>query len=182
MTTTTLQLPTGTYELDRIHSTIGFAVKHMVSRFRGSFADYDASLTVTEDGALQLAGSAKVASVETKDPNLSGHLLAPDFFDAERYPEISFSSSTVRVEGDEVVVDGELTIKGNTKPIEARGSITHIDADMRGSARVGVDLETVIDRHQFGVTWNAPLPKGGNALGDEVTLSVELEFYLAPAA
>jgi polyisoprenoid-binding protein YceI len=173
---TALQLPTGTYQLDQVHSTIGFAVKHMVSRFRGSFADYDASLTVGEDGAVQLTGSAKVASVQTKDPNLTGHLQSPDFFDAEQFPEISFHSTSIRIDGEEVVLDGEMTIKGHTNPIEARGTVTHVEADPGGNGRVGVDLETVIDRHQYGIDFNAPLPKGGNALGEDVTISVELEF------
>jgi polyisoprenoid-binding protein YceI len=104
---------------------VGFAVKHMVvSTYRGQFDDYDATLTAKADGTLRLEGSVKPASVVVKDENLAGHLASPDFFDVANYPEIRFSSTLVRIGGGELIVDGELTIKGHTRPIEARGAIT----------------------------------------------------------
>jgi polyisoprenoid-binding protein YceI len=104
---------------------VGFAVKHMVvSTYRGQFDDYDATLTAKADGTLRLEGSVKPASVVVKDENLAGHLASPEFFDIANYPEIRFGSTLVRVEGGELIVDGELTIKGHTRPIEARGAIT----------------------------------------------------------
>jgi polyisoprenoid-binding protein YceI len=178
MATATLQVPPATYELDRVHSTVGFTVKHMVvSRFRGSFSDFDASLQIDEHGQPALTGYVRVASVDAKDPNLAAHLQSPEFFDGERHPEITFRSTSTRVSDDgEIVLDGELTIKGNTRPIEARGVINYIEADVAGGARVGVDLETVIDRTAYGLNWNAPLPKGGFAVDNDVRLAVELEF------
>src|ERR1035438_7089256 len=122
MTTATTQpIATGTWAIDRVHSHIGFAVKHMVvSTFRGRFEDYDGALTVGEDGAPRLEGSVEVDSIVVKDENLAGHLKAPDFFDSERYPQIRFRSSAVRVhEGGELEVDGELTIKDRTHDIRA---------------------------------------------------------------
>jgi polyisoprenoid-binding protein YceI len=181
MSTATLQITPASYALDPIHSSIGFTVKHMVSRFRGTFGDYDASLTVDEGGQLELTGDVRVASVDVKDPNLAGHLLSPDFFDAERYPEINFKSTGSRIEDSgELVVDGELTIKGHTHVVEARGTLTHIEADPSGNERIGVDLETIVDRTAYGLDWNAPLPKGGFALGNDVKLTVELEVTRAP--
>src|SRR3954465_6288907 len=107
------QIPTGTWQLDKIHSSAGFAVKHMVvATFRGRFEDFDATFEVGEDGEGKLVGRVRTAPTLVKDENLAGPLKSPDFFDPERYPELRFESTAVRVEGDEIVVDGELTIKG----------------------------------------------------------------------
>jgi len=172
MSTATTSPITGTWELDKIHSTFSFAVKHMVvSTFRGRFDDVDATLA---DG--RLVGTARVDSVDVKDDNLKGHLTAPDFFDAERYPEIRYESGELRIEGDQVVADGELTIKGNTRPVEARGTISGPAVGPDESNRLGVSLEAVVDRREFGLDWNAELPKGGFALGDDVRITVDLEF------
>ena len=180
MPTPTLQIAPGTYSLDAIHSTVGFSLQHLVvSKFRGSFGGFDASLTVAEDGAISLTGSVDVPSVEVKDPNLVGHLQAPDFFDTQQFPKATFTSTGVREDGGDVVVDGELTIKGNTHAVEGRGSITFIEADLQGSPRVGVDLSTVIDRQAYGLAFNAQLPNGGAALENDVTIHVELEFVPA---
>jgi polyisoprenoid-binding protein YceI len=174
-------VPAGTrWNVDKVHSNVGFAVKHMVvSTFRGRFEDYDASLTALEDGTLRLEGRVRADSIVVKDENLAAHLTAPDFFDTERYPEISFASTLVRVEDGSLVVDGELTIKGVTRPIEARGSITEPVVTLGDVAKVGVELEAIIDRTEYGLSWNAPLPKGGFALANEVKLVVELEFAQA---
>lgn len=179
MATAEITIPTGTYTLDPVHSSIGFGVKHMVvSTFRGTFADYDASLTVGEDGLPVLTGTVAVGSIETKDPNLTGHLLSPDFFDVERHPEIVFQTRSSRLsDGGDLVIDGELTINGITRAVEARGTLNYADVvELGGGEKVGIDLETVVDRNEFGLKWNAPLPKGGFALDNDVKLQVELEF------
>ncbi len=170
-------VPAGTWTADRVHSTVGFAVKHMVvSTFRGRFEDYDATLTAAEDGSLRLDGRVRAESLVVKDENLAAHLRSPEFFDTERYPEIAFASTLVRVEEGNLVVDGELTIKGHTRPLEARGTITEAVAGLGGALRVGVELGAIVDRTEYGLEWNAPLPKGGVALANEVKLSVNLEF------
>jgi len=169
-------IPAGSYRLDPVHSTVGFEVKHMISTFRGSFRDYDASL-VSEDSGVRLEGSAGAASVDVRDENLSVHLQSPEFFDAERHPQITFSSERVRVAGDgSVELDGELTIKGITRPIRATGRLDQVEADMAGGRRIGLELETTADRREFGLNWNAPLPKGGFVLGNDVKLVVRLEL------
>ena len=177
---TAQQLPTGTWQVDKVHSSAGFAVKHMVvATFRGRFEDLDATLEVGEDGEVRLVGTVNAGSIVVKDENLAAHLRSPDFFDVERYPELRFESTSVRRDGDELIVDGELTIKGNTHPVEGRGAIVGPHEDIAGNTKVGLTLETVVDRTRFGLNWNAPLPKGGFALEDEVALQIELELVEA---
>jgi polyisoprenoid-binding protein YceI len=174
---TATKLPVGTWKLDPIHSSASFAVKHMVvATFRGRFENLDATLTVDEDGAGQLVGTVDAKSVVVKDENLQAHLGSPDFFDTDRYPELRFASKEIRREGEELVVDGELTIKDQTHAVEARGTITDPHETLGGAIKIGLTLETVIDRSQFGLEWNAPLPKGGVAVANDVKLTVELEL------
>lgn len=179
-TDTPTALPTGTWTLDPVHSSASFAVKHMVvATFRGHFDRFDATLTVGEDGAAQLVGTVDVGSIVVKDENLQAHLGSPDFFDVERYPQLRFASKEIRRNGEELVIDGELTIKDQTHPVQARGTITEPHETLGGAIKLGVTLETVIDRTKFGLEWNAPLPKGGFALADDVKLTVELELAQA---
>ena len=173
-TTTTIAPAGTTWAADPVHSNVAFEVEYAgVSIFRGSFRDFDATL---EGSALE--GSARVASVDVKDEQLSGHLQSPDFFDAERHPEIAFRADTLSV-GDDGALGGsaELTIKGVTKPVELNGRLASAPTvDPFGRERLGLTLETAIDRNDFGVAWNAPNQSGGNYLGDEVTLKADLTF------
>jgi len=172
MSTTELQaVPTGTWGLDKVHSDIGFAVDYMAGTFTGGFGDTDAELT---DGTLR--GSARVASIQVKDPNLAGHLQAPDFFDAERYPELSFESKSIRRDGNELAIDGEITIKGHTEPVAIAGTISDPINDPFGGERFGLRLEAKLDRTKFGIEWNNPLPNGEPALSNEVRLIAELQL------
>jgi polyisoprenoid-binding protein YceI len=173
-TTTTQDRLAGSWNFAAAHSSADFAVKYVVSTFRGSIEDLTASL---ENGVL--SGSAKVGSVKVKDDNLTGHLMTADFFDAEQFPEISFRSTEISDDGEQVTVDGELTLKGVTKPIHATGTLEGPAQDFMGNTRLGFTLETTIDRTDYGVSWNADLPSGGKALSDEVALHVELEFHQA---
>jgi len=176
-TDTLTSLPAGTWTLDPTHSSASFAVKHMgVSTFRGRFEDFDARLSVSEEGAAELLGTVRADSIVVKDENLQAHLGSPDFFDTERYPELRFVSRSLRRQGDRLIADGELTIKGQTHPVQARGTITDPAETLGGAVKLGVTLEAIIDRNQFGLSWNAPLPKGGVALANEVKLTVELEL------
>jgi polyisoprenoid-binding protein YceI len=177
---TQTKLPTGTWTLDPTHSSASFAVKHMVvATFRGRFDHFDATLTVADDGTARLDGTVDAGSIVVKDENLQAHLGSPDFFDVERYPQLRFSSSDIRRSGEELVLDGELTIKDQTHSVQARGTITDPHETLGGAIKIGVTLETVIDRTKFGLEWNAPLPKGGFALADDVKLTVELELAQA---
>lgn len=177
-TATTQPLATGTWKIDTIHSHVGFAVKHMVvSTFRGRFEDYDGELVAGEDGTPRLQGLVNVDSIVVKDENLAGHLKSPDFFDSERYPQIRFVSAEVSVaDGGELEVQGDLTIKDKTHRVSARGSVSGPHVDIAGNDKLGVELEAIIDRREFGLEWNAPLPKGGFALDNDVRLQVSLEL------
>jgi polyisoprenoid-binding protein YceI len=170
-TTETQVVPAGTWTADKVHSDIAFAVDYLAGTFTGSFSDFDADVS---DGVLR--GSAKVASVQVKDPNLEAHLQAPDFFDAERHPEIAFESKDIRRDGDQLKIDGEITIKGHTEPVEIVGVISDPINDPYGGERFGIKLEAKVDRTKFGVNWNNPLPSGEPALSDEVTLIAELQL------
>jgi polyisoprenoid-binding protein YceI len=173
-------LPVGTWKDDATHSSANFAVKHMiVATFRGRFDNVNATLTVGEDGGAKLIGSVETPSIIIKDENLKGHLASPEFFDTERYPEIRFESTSITRTGDELVVDGNLTIKDQTHPVEARGTFAGPAVAMGDVEKVGITLETVIDRTRFGLAWNAPLPKGGFAVDNDVKLTVELELAKA---
>jgi polyisoprenoid-binding protein YceI len=169
--TETQAVPAGTWTVDKVHSNVGFAVDYMAGTFTGSFSDFDADVT---DGVVK--GAAKVASVQVKDPNLEAHLQAPDFFDAERNPELTFESKTIDRDGDRVKVDGEITIKGHTEPVEITGVISDPISDPYGGERFGLKLEAKVDRDKFGVSWNNPLPSGEPALSNEVTIIAELQL------
>lgn len=165
-------LPTGTWQLDPVHSTISFEVAYLGGTFRGSFRDVAATL----DGRTgRISGTASVASVDVKDENLAAHLQSPEFFDAERHPELSFSGDVER-DGGGLRVRGELSIKGITRAAELAGSITDPITDPYGRSRVGIVLSTVLDRKAFGLEWNAPLPSGEPALADDVRLQAKLFF------
>ena len=174
-TTETRQaLPTGTWNADPVHSDIGFSIEYMAGTFRGTFAKFGAAIA---DG--ELTGFADVASIQVKDPNLEAHLQSPEFFDAERHPQLTFRSREIRRFDDEITIEGEITIKGTRQPIEIRGTITDPIGDPFGNERFGLKLETKVDRTEFGIVWNNPLPTGEPALSNEVNLAAELQFVKA---
>ncbi len=168
--------PTGTWAADPVHSNVSFEVRYSgVNNFRGSFTDFQAVLAGGE--AATLEGTAKVASVDVKDEQLNGHLQTPDFFDAARYPEIAFRATSLeRLDGDRVEGSGELTIKGVTQPVKLSGTLSEPATDPFGRERLGLRLETSIDRTQYGVSWNAPNQSGGDYLANDVKLIAELAF------
>ena len=170
----TQKLPTGTWTVDAVHSEIGFGVEYMAGAFRGTFSKFTAEIV---DG--QLKGTADVSSIQVKDPNLEAHLQGPDFFDAERNPQLTFVSDEIERSGNDITVRGEITIKGQTHPIELTGTISDAITDPYGNERFGLKLEGVIDRTAFGVNWNNPLPSGEPSLANEVKLVAELQFFKA---
>ena len=166
--------PTGTFQVDRVHSSLGFEVRYMgIALFKGAVKDFNATLA---DG--RLAGAARIESLETKDENLHAHLLAPEFFDAERHPEVTFTGELAPA-GNGVEVDGEITIKGVTRPTVLRGDLTGPQTDPYGNTRYGLELKTTIDRTEFGLNWNADMPDGTKALANDVTLKADLSLVAA---
>jgi polyisoprenoid-binding protein YceI len=170
------KIPAGTYVVDPVHSSIGFAVVHNgVSTFRSGFGSYEAKLSGGE--SPQLIGTVEVASIEIDEPNLKGHLLSPEFFDAERYPQLRFESSALEAAEDgSAAIRGELEIRGEKHEVEASGRFAQLGEDLAGNSRVGLSLEASVDRRNFGLDWQAELPSGGEVLDYEVSIAVELEL------
>jgi polyisoprenoid-binding protein YceI len=172
--TTATQPFAGTYAADPVHSSFGFAVRYQgVSLFKGTLSEVDAKLV---DG--QLEGIAKVESISIRTPEqFRAHVLSAEFFDAENHPEVKFASSDIDLADDGTAkVQGELTIKGITRPVAAAGSWVAPAPDAFGSTRGHLNLEAQIDRTEWDMNWNMALPSGGNVLANEVTLTVELSL------
>jgi polyisoprenoid-binding protein YceI len=176
-TQTLTAAPAGTWRLDPVHSSVGFEVDYLAGTFKGDFRDVAADLAVDGDAA-RIDGTAKVESVDVKDENLAAHLQSPDFFDAERHPELRFTANRVEL-GDPVTVRGELTIKGVTKPVALAGTVTPPMADPYGNERMAIKLATRVDRTDFGLNWNMPLPTGQPALANDVRIVGDLYFVKA---
>jgi polyisoprenoid-binding protein YceI len=170
------EIPAGTWAVDPVHSSIGFAVTHNgVTTFRSGFERYEASLRGDENPRLE--GTVDVASVEIDEEMLKGHLLSPEFFDVQRFPQLRFASSELSVGADGTLrVLGELEIHGEKREVEASGRFAHLGGDLAGKERVGLSLEATVDRRNFGLEWQAQLPSGGDVLDYAVTISVELEL------
>jgi polyisoprenoid-binding protein YceI len=173
----TRTIPAGTWRSDAVHSAVGFAVRHMVvSTFRGELPEFDVTL-VAGDGEPRLEGRAPVAAISTRDPNLTAHLASPDFFDAERHPDVRFASTAIELRPDgELLVEGELTIKGISRPVVLLGALEGPLEDPFGGTRLGLTLEGSVDRREFDLTWNMPLPGGGLAVGNDVRLVAQVEL------
>jgi polyisoprenoid-binding protein YceI len=168
--------PAGTWNLDSVHSRVDFEVSYLAGTFKGHFNEIGAQLTVDGDRA-SLEGTTNVASIDVNEENLTAHLQSPDFFDVERYPELRFTAEDISLDGDgQVAVRGELTIKGIPKPVTVVGTVTAPIADPYGTERIGLNLSTTIDRTNFGINWNNPLPSGEPSLANDVTVIAELQF------
>jgi len=164
----------GNYVADPVHSSFAFSVRYQgVSLFKGTLDEVDAKLV---DGRLE--GAAKVESISIRTPEqFRAHVLSAEFFDAENHPEVTFNSQQIELADDGTAkVEGELTIKGITRPVAATGTWIAPDADAFGNTRGHLNLEAVVDRTEYDMNWNAPLPSGGKALANEVTLTVELSL------
>ena len=162
----------GTFNSDPVHSSFAFAVKYQnVSMFRGTLGEVNATLV---DGKLE--GTAQVESISIRTPEqFRAHVMSADFFDVENYPTVTFTSSDLDLADDGTAkVTGDLTIRGVTQPVTATGSWTAPSADAFGNTRAHLQLETVIDRTTYGLNWNMPLPSGGDALANDVTLTVDI--------
>jgi polyisoprenoid-binding protein YceI len=172
-----VRVPTGTWVVDPIHSSIGFEVKHMmISTVRGHFKQYEGTLEAAEDyHDSRVWGSVEVASIDTNNADRDEHLLSPDFFDAEHYPQIHFESTGV----EHVVlgtyrVSGGLTIKDITREVEVEATVEGAAVDPWGKDRVGIAARTTIDRTDFGLTWQQSLVNGGLLVGEQVALRLDI--------
>lgn len=170
------EIPAGTWAVDPVHSSIGFAVTHNgVTTFRSGFERYEARLSGGE--APRLEGTVEVESIAIDEEMLKGHLLSPEFFDTQRFPQLRFTSTELSVGEDGALrLLGELEIRGEKREVEASGRFAHLGGDLAGKERVGLSVEATVDRRNFGLDWQAQLPSGGDVLDYAVTISVELEL------
>ncbi|WP_338420045.1 YceI family protein [Raineyella fluvialis] len=172
----------GTYNLDPSHTQIGFVARHaMVTKVRGRFAEFSGSAS-TKAGLVdpKIEVTVQVPSISTNDEGRDGHLKSADFFDVEQFPTITFSSTDVTAVADDTLrVAGELTIKDVTKPVTIDFEYAGAALDPFGNQRVGLEGSTVVDRKEFGLTWNAALETGGVLVSDKITLEFEISAIKA---
>jgi polyisoprenoid-binding protein YceI len=174
----------GTWTIDASHSSVEFIVRHlMVSKVRGRFDDVSGDIHVAERPEdSDVAVSIATASVSTGDPQRDGHLVSPDFFDAEQYPAITYRSTAVRLGDDGALeVDGELSVHGVTRPVQLKGEYFGVARDPWGNDRVGFSAATELDREDFGLTWNQTLETGGVLVGKKARIELEIEAARADA-
>ena len=178
MPTTSPDTMTGTYVLDPGHSRIGFVARHaMVTKVRASFNELDGSgfFDASNPAASNLSLTIQAASIDTRNADRDAHLRSNDFFDMETHPEITFASTAVEAKGGDVyTVTGDLTMKGVTKPISFDLELSGPARDPFGNDRIGLEGSVVVNRKDWGITWNAPLEAGGVLVGEKVTLEFEV--------
>ena len=184
MTETTVEIPgyvAGTWAIDPVHSEVSFVVRHMmVSKVRGRFDKFEGTI-ITAPDPLQSSVTATVdlSSVNTGEPNRDNHIRSADFFEVESHPTLTFRSTGVRPDGDDFLLDGELTIRGTTRPITLKLEVNGFGPDAYGGTRAGFSATGEINRHDFGVSYNGPIPGGGVAVSEKVTINIEAEGVLS---
>lgn len=179
MTTSTTTLTPGTWTIDAVHSTLGFAVRHlMVSKVRGRFTDFSGKLVIGEDGTASAEAEIRVDSVTTDNPQRDAHLRTADFFNAENFPLATFKSTGFRVNGEDFEVDGEFTVAGVSKPVTLEVEFLGVNPGMGQGPVAGFEAKTVINRRDFGITIDMPLADGGAVIGDKITLTLGIEVNL----
>ncbi|KQR21006.1 MULTISPECIES: YceI family protein [Microbacterium] len=181
--TTALDIPgykTGTWVLDPAHSEVTFSVRHMmISKVRGTFGVKSATIVAPENPYdATVEASVDVTSVDTKDEGRDQHLRSAEFFDIETYPTMDFRSTGIRLEDGDFLVDGDLTIRGITKPATFSLDFGGFGTDPWGNYKAGATAKTVVNREDFGLTWNAALETGGVLVGKDVTIELDLQLAL----
>ncbi len=182
-TDTVAGLTAGTWTIDPTHSEVGFSVRHlMVSKVKGVFDKFEGAIIVAEDPlASSVSVSIDVSSINTREPNRDGHLRSADFFESDKYPTITFQSTSVTPKGGDYTLVGDLTIKGKTNPVTLEMEFNGVNGDPWGGTRAGFTATTEINRNDFGVDINMPLDGGGVVVGDKIKITLEIEAILAQA-
>jgi len=175
---TMVRVPPGTWTVDPIHSSVGFKIKHMmIATVRGQFNEFEGTIAAAADDPANshASGTVKVASIDTGNADRDAHLRSPDFFDAERSPEITFESTRIRhVEGASFALTGNLTIKGVTREVEMEATVDGADTDPWGMDRVGISVRGSINRTEFGLKWQERLAAGGLLVGEDVGIRIDI--------
>jgi polyisoprenoid-binding protein YceI len=183
---TTVQIPgyvVGTWDIDAAHSTVGFSVRHMmVSKVRGYFREFSGELVTAEDPAQSsVTATIDLGSIDTRQDQRDAHIKSADFFDVDNHPHMTFRSTSVRTDGADWFIDGELSLKGNSKPVTLALELNGFGADAYGGYRAGFSGKTEISRSGFGVDIQMPMDGGGVVVSDKVTVELEIEAVLRKA-
>ena len=186
MTSTVVQIPgyvVGTWDIDPTHSTVGFSVRHMmVSKVRGYFREFSGEIVTAEDPTQSsVTATIELASIDTRQEQRDAHIRSADFFDVDNHPQMTFRSTSVRTDGADWFVDGDLTIKGNTKSVTLALELNGFGPDAYGGTRAGFSAKTEINRNDFGVDIKMPMDGGGVVVGDKVSVELEIEAVLRTA-
>ncbi len=186
MTETAVEIPgyvAGTWTVDPVHSEVSFVVRHMmVSKVRGRFDKFSGTITTAEDPLRStVTAIVDLSSVNTGEPNRDNHIRSADFFEVEKHPEMTFQTSGIRRHGDEFLLDGDLHLRGVTRPVTFRLEVNGFGPDAYGGTRAGFSATTEINRTDWGVSYNGPIPGGGVAVSDKVTINLEIEAVLDKA-
>ncbi len=173
-------LPTGTWNVDPVHSSVEFHVKHLgIATVKGHFNEFEGTLEVGPDG-ISAHGSVKVESVDTREPQRDAHLRSADFFDAENHPEITFQSTSVRPLDDETFeIEGDFTIRGITRPLKLEASVEGTETDPQGNPRVGLAATAQINRSDYDIKFNMALGSGNFAVGEKVKILLDISAVKA---
>lgn len=186
-TASDIQIPgyiAGTWKIDPVHTHVGFVIKHMmVSKVRGGFDSFSGEI-VAADNPLESSVSVTIeaSSINTGNTMRDDHIRSADFFDAANHPTITFTSTGIRQSGDDYYVDGDLTIRGTTKAVSLKTETPEFAQNSPASYKAGFSAATEIDRTDFGVSYNGPIPGGGLALGEKVQIVLEVEADFVPAS
>jgi polyisoprenoid-binding protein YceI len=177
----TTKLTAGVWNIDASHSSVAFVARHLVvSKVRGRFDAFTGSITIAEDPLQsKVEATIQVGSINTSDDSRDGHLKSADFFDAEQFPTITFTTSSVSPKGDDYVLTGDLTIKGTTKSVQLDLEFNGVEGDPWGGTRAGFSAETEISRKDWGLEWNVALETGGVLVGEKVKIQLEIEAVRA---
>ncbi len=170
----------GTWDIDPVHSDVSFTVRHMmVSKVRGRFGTFSGEIVTGADVTdSSVTASIDASSIDTGNEQRDGHIRSADFFDVENHPTWTFRSTGVRSTGDDLVVDGDLTLKGVTRPVELALEVNGFGPDAYGGTRVGFTATTSINRNDFGVDIKMPMDGGGVVVGDKINVELEIEAVL----
>ncbi|HJE92104.1 MAG TPA: YceI family protein [Dietzia timorensis] len=172
-------LSAGTWNLDAVHSNIGFRVRHMmVSKVNGNFTGAEGSIVVDENGSASIKATIDASTINTNNGQRDEHIRSSDFFHTAEYPTIEFTSTDIKSSGEDVEVTGDLTIHGNTRPVTLRGSFFGVNSGS-GNDVAGFEAEGKISRKEFGIDLEMPLEGGGTVIGDQITIILDVEAVKA---
>ncbi|HEY8478865.1 MAG TPA: YceI family protein [Spirillospora sp.] len=173
-------LTTGTWNIDPAHSEVTFVIRHLMTKVRGTFTEFSGTIEIAEDlGRSKATAEVKMASIDTRNAERDAHIKTADVLDVEKYPTMTFTSTGVRAEDGEHYLDGDLTIKGVTRPVSFRVEYNGVGEDPWGGTRAGFSAETTINRKDWGIEFNIPLKGEKALLSDKVDIQLEIQAVRA---